>query len=85
MSLAASDMEELSGSYCDPAPLSSTELRETKPGVDPELFRVLTKAVEGLEWSSPEEPTRGCLDEWFLPECRQAPRQGTSPFFPEVN
>ncbi|KAL0168644.1 hypothetical protein M9458_036866, partial [Cirrhinus mrigala] len=55
MSLAASDTEELSGLSHDPAPM------------DAELFRVLSKAVEelDLEWSPPEEPTHGQLDEWF--------------------
>ncbi|KAA0721247.1 hypothetical protein E1301_Tti018144 [Triplophysa tibetana] len=52
--------------------------------VDSELFWVLAMAVEelDLEWSSPEEPTRSRLDEWFLPGRRLAPRQRTSPFFP---
>ncbi len=29
--------------------------------------------------------TRSRLTEWFLPGCRQAPRQQASPFFPEVH
>ncbi len=32
-----------------------------------------------------EEPFRSHLDEWFLPERGQAPRQQSSPFFPEVH
>lgn len=66
--LAAADVEELSGSVFDPAPLPSAEHSESKPGVGSELFRVLTKAVEelGVDWSSPEEYVRSCLDEWFL-------------------
>ncbi|KAL0203812.1 hypothetical protein M9458_001830, partial [Cirrhinus mrigala] len=58
----------------------------TNPGMDAKLFRILSKAVElDLEWSPPEEPTHGRLDEWFLPGCHQAPRQRASPFFPEVH
>ncbi len=61
--------------------------RAAKAGMDAELFRVLSKAVEelGLEWSPPEEPSRSRLDEWFLPGRRQAPQQRPSPFFPEVH
>ncbi|KAI2664297.1 Platelet glycoprotein V [Labeo rohita] len=71
MSLAASDAEELSGSINDPAPLPSADTSDprSKTGMDAELFRVLTRAVDelGLEWSPPEEPPRSLLDEWFLP------------------
>ncbi len=50
--------------------------------MDADLFRILSNAVEelDLEWSPPEEPSRGCLDEWLLPGRRQAPRQQTSAF-----
>ncbi|KAL0161520.1 hypothetical protein M9458_045245, partial [Cirrhinus mrigala] len=89
MSLAASDAEELSGSITDPAPLPSTDTSDprTRTGMDAELFRVLTRAVDelGLEWSPPEEPPRSLLDEWFLPGRRQAPRRWASPFLPEVH
>ncbi len=75
MSLVASDVEELSGSVTDPRPLRFANA--AKAGMDAELFRVLSKAVEelGLEWSPPEEPSRSRLDEWFLPGRRQAPQQ----------
>ncbi|KAL0152267.1 hypothetical protein M9458_051990, partial [Cirrhinus mrigala] len=70
MSLAASDAEELSGSIYDPAPLPSADISDprSKTGMDAELFRVLTRAVDelGLEWSPPEEPPRSLLDEWPL-------------------
>ncbi len=58
-----------------------------KAGMDAELLRILSKAVEelGIEWSPPEEPSRSLLDEWFLPGRHQAPRQRPSPFFPEVH
>ncbi|KAI2646366.1 Titin [Labeo rohita] len=89
MSLAASDAEELSGSVDDPAPLSSADTSgpRTGAGMDAELVRVLTRAVDelGLEWSPPEEPSRSLLYEWYLPGRRQAPRQRASPFFPEVH
>ncbi len=87
MSLAALDAEELSGSVADPALLPSSAPSAAKAGLDAELLRVLSKAVEelGLEWSPLEEPSRSHLDEWFLPGRRQAPRQRSLPFFPEVH
>ncbi len=87
MSLAASDAEELSGSVTDPAPSRLPAPSAAKAGMDAELFRVLSKAVEelGLEWSPPEEPSRSRLDEWLLPGRRQAPQQRPLPFFPEVH
>ncbi len=87
MSLVASDAGELSGSVTDPAPSGLPAPSAAKAGMDAELFRVLSKAVEelGLEWSPPEEPSRSRLDEWFLPGRRQAPQQRPSPFFPEVH
>ncbi len=87
MSLVASGAEELCGSVTDPAPSGLPAPSAAKAGMDAELFRVLSKAVEelGLEWSPPEEPSRSRLDEWFLPGRRQAPQQRPSPFFPEVH
>ncbi len=87
MSLVASDAEELWGSVTDPAPSGLPAPSAAKAGMDAELFRVLSKAVEelGLEWSPPEEPSRSRLDEWFLPGRRQAPQHRPSPFFPEVH
>lgn len=40
----------------------------TLPSVDSELICVLSKTVEdiGLDWSAPEEPAHGLLDEWQL-------------------
>ncbi len=87
MSLVASDAEELSGSVTDPAPSGLPAPSTGKDGMDAELFRVLSKAVEelGLKWSPPEEPSRSRLDEWFLPGHHQAPQQRPSPFFPEIH
>ncbi len=87
MSPVASDAEELSGSVTDPAPSGLPAPSAAKAGMDAELFRILSKAVEelGLEWSPPEEPSHSRLDEWFLPGRRQAPQQRPSPFFPEVH
>ncbi len=69
LSLAASDAEELSGSYNDPACSQSAQPSTSSPGMDADIFRILSNAVEelGLEWSPPEEPSRSRLDEWFLP------------------
>ncbi len=73
--------------WLTPAPSGLPAPSTAKAGMDAELFRVLSKAVEelGLEWSPPEEPSRSHLDEWFLPGRRQAPQQRPSPFFPEVH
>ncbi len=66
ISLTASDADEWECSGKEPeAPPPSPSMQ---PSVDSELIRVVTHAVEelGLEWSAPEEPTPGLLDEWFL-------------------
>ncbi|ROL29786.1 hypothetical protein DPX16_0843 [Anabarilius grahami] len=87
MSLAASDPGEWVGGPDDPTPLPPLEPIDHSTGMDAELFRVLSKAVEelDLEWAPPEEPSRGRLDEWYLPGRRQTPRQRSAPFFPEVH
>ncbi len=51
MSLVASDAEELSGSVTDPAPSGLPAPSAAKAGMDAELFRVLSKAIEELGWS----------------------------------
>ncbi len=73
MSLVASDAEELSGSVTDPAPSGLPAPSAAKAGMDAELFRVLSKAVEelGLEWSPPEEPLAAV---WMSGFCRGAVR-----------
>ncbi|ROL53119.1 hypothetical protein DPX16_14132 [Anabarilius grahami] len=49
MSLAASEMEEWAGDSEDPAHLPSLEPIDARAGMDAELFRVLSKAVEELD------------------------------------
>ncbi|KAI2646361.1 Avirulence protein AvrBs3 [Labeo rohita] len=75
MSLAASDAEELSGSVNDPAPLPSADTSDsrTRTGMDAELFRVLTRAVDelGLEWSPQRSPHAASS---MSGSCRGAPR-----------
>ncbi|ROJ42279.1 hypothetical protein DPX16_1720 [Anabarilius grahami] len=87
VSLAASDPEHWVAESDEPAPLPLLEPIDHSAGMDAELFRVLSKAVEelDLEWAPLEEPSRSRLDEWFLPGRRQAPRQRSAPFFPEVH
>lgn len=82
MSLAASDTEEWTGPTEDTAPLPSLEPIDTRAGMDGNLFRVLSRAVEqhGLHRSPPEEPTHSRLDKWYLPG-----RQRAAPFFLEVH
>ncbi len=77
LSLAASDAEELSGPYHDHTPLHSAQPSASSPGMDADLFHVLSNTVEelDLEWSPPEEPSCSRLMEWFLPGHRQAPCQ----------
>ncbi|ROL46723.1 hypothetical protein DPX16_12616 [Anabarilius grahami] len=69
MSLVASETEGWAGESEDPAHLPTLEPIDYKPGMDAEIFRILSKAVEelDLEWAPPEEPSRSRLDEWFLP------------------
>ncbi len=57
-SLAASDSEELASSYNNPAPSLSVQPSASSPGMDGNLFCILSNAVVelGLEWSPPEEP-----------------------------
>ncbi|ROJ57633.1 hypothetical protein DPX16_23832 [Anabarilius grahami] len=87
VSLAASEPEHWVGESDDPASLPLLEPIDHGAGMDGELFRVLSKAVEelDLEWAPLEEPSRSRLDEWFLPGRRQALRQRSAPFFPEVH
>ncbi|ROL48618.1 hypothetical protein DPX16_0311 [Anabarilius grahami] len=87
VSLAASEPEHWVGESDDPTPLPLLEPIDHSAGMDGKLFRVLSKAVEelDLEWAPLEEPSRSRLDEWFLPGRRQAPRQRSAPFFPEVH
>ncbi len=87
MSLIASDAEERLCSTADCAPSSCAEPSDSKPGLDAELLRILSKAVEELEleWSTPEKPICSRLDESFLLGCHQAPRHRGSPFFPYLH
>lgn len=71
-------------------PHSSEERSEAKgqAAFQDELISILTKAVSdlGLEWDSPNEPTKSKLDSWFLHSCRRAatPRK-RAPFFPDLH
>ncbi len=81
MSLTASDAEVWCASGKEPEALPSSQPSWPKP--DSELIRVLSKAVEdlGLEWSAPDEPAHGILDEWFLPAHNQTPFCQRRPLF----
>ncbi len=65
LSLAASDADELVGSYNDPAHSQSAQPSASSPGMDADLFRVLSNSVEelGLEWSPP-------VAAWINASCR---------------
>ena len=84
-SLMASDSEVWSGSARS---ASSTRASSRAPaGVEAELLRLLTMAVErlGLEWSPPEVPPPNRLDGCFLTSGRQAPASRPAPFLPELH
>ncbi len=87
LSLAASDVEELSGFVTDPALLPLSSSRNARFRADEKLIRVMTKSVNELklEWSPPEEPSCSRLDQCFLAGSHQAPRQCSPPFFHEVH
>lgn len=87
LSLMASEGEDWSGLVIDPAPPSQSSKSDARASTDAEVLHVLPRAVEelGLDWSSPEEPTRSRLDEWFLPGHQQDPHQRSVLFFPEVH
>ncbi len=59
MSVIASDAKEMSGTTADPAPSSSADPSDVKPGI----FCILSKAVKelGLKWATQEEPTHNQL------------------------
>ncbi|KAL0182316.1 hypothetical protein M9458_021691, partial [Cirrhinus mrigala] len=86
MSLAAYDAKEWGGSGGQPEGLPSSQHVSPKPDAEP--VHVLLKAVEdlGLEWSAPEEPAHGLLDEWYLPgSCQQSSHQRPAPLLPALH
>ncbi len=62
MSISASEKDGWAGS--EPEQLGSSE----PSGLQEELMRVLSKAVQELEltWNPPEEPVRSKLDSWYF-------------------
>ncbi len=73
LSLASSDAEKLLGLYHYPTPFHSAQSSASSPGMDADIFRILSSAVDelGLEWSPPEEPSSSRMDEC---SCRGASR-----------
>ncbi len=82
LSLAASDAEEVSGSYHDPAPapLYSVQPSASSTTMDADIICLML----WRSWVWNGLPQRN-LDEWYLLGRHQAPRQRASPFFPEVH
>ncbi len=80
LSLAASDAEEVSGSYHDPAPLYSVQPSASSTTMDADIICLML----WRSWVWNGLPQRN-LDEWYLLGRHQAPRQRDSPFFPEVH
>ncbi len=81
MSISASEKEDWAGS--EPEQLGSSE----PSGLQEELMRVLSKAVQELEltWNPPEEPVRSKLDSWYFRSTRKADSRASVPFFPDVH
>ncbi|ROL46138.1 hypothetical protein DPX16_23804 [Anabarilius grahami] len=87
------DLDEamsLTASERDWADQSTEERSEAEGQVafQDDLVRILTKAVSdlGLEWDSPDEPTKNKLDSWFLHSgCRAAAPRKRAPFFPDLH
>ncbi len=81
MSISASEKEGWAGS--EPEQLGSSE----PSGLQEELMRVLSKAVQELEltWNPPEEPVRSKLDSWYFRSTRKADARTSVPFFPDVH
>ncbi len=81
MSISASEKDGWAGS--EPEQLGSSE----PSGLQEELMRVLSKAVQELEltWNPPEEPVRSKLDSWYFRSTRKADARTSVPFFPDVH
>ncbi|XP_052005141.1 uncharacterized protein LOC127659388 [Xyrauchen texanus] len=81
--IMASDSEEWSQ-----ASSSAQESSRTRAGVEEELIRLLTQAVDrlGLKWSPPPEQAPNRLDGCFLQSShRAAPAARAAPFLPELH
>ncbi len=78
MSISASEKDGWAGS--EPEQLGSSE----PSGLQEELMRVLSKAVQELEltWNPPEEPVRSKLDSWYFRSTRKADARTSVPFSP---
>ncbi len=83
--LAASDAEECLGSVTDPALLTSSSSRNA--GADEELICIMTKAINELwlKWSPLRSHLAAGWTSVFSWGANKAPRQPSSPFFPEVH
>ncbi len=81
MSISASEKDGWAGS--EPEQLGSSE----PSGLQEELMRVLSKAVQELEltWNPLEEPVRSKLDSWYFRSTRKADARTSVPFFPDVH
>ncbi len=81
MSISASEKEDWAGS--EPEQLGSSE----PSGLQEELMRVLSKAVQELEltWNPPEEPVRSKLDSWYFRSTRKADFEGIGAFLPRCS
>ncbi len=83
--LAASDVEECLGSVTDPALLTSSSSRNA--GADEELICIITKVINELwlKWSPLRSHLAAGWTSVFSWGAIKAPRQPSSPFFPEVH
>ena len=82
-SLLASDSEEWSGSRAS----SARESTATRAGIEEELMRLLSQAVErlGLEWSPPPEQTTNRMDGSYFRQRSTPATKRAAPFLPELH
>ncbi len=83
--LAASDTKVLSGSVTDPALLTSSSLCNTRLRADEELIRVMTKAVNELEWYPLRSHLAAGCTSVFSRDSIKPPANAHPPSSPEVH
>lgn len=65
--MAESGLEDWSRSPTEDSATHCSNMSDFPDAIDEEILHIMTKAVKklGLEWSSPTEPIRSRLDQWF--------------------
>ena len=86
-SLVASDSEDWASSVDLPSANVSSQPSGKRAGIEAELMRLLTQAVEsiGLDWEAPALPPRNRLDGRFLGKDEAPSKSRAAPFLPELH